>query len=222
MLGPQVLQAHAAAARHPSSHAPASQTPELTAAIQYTQVPPAASGTGSSAWGSSSCAAEVPPAAAAVVGLATNAACQQAPGAESAGQVTPGSGATPPALALPGSSADGAGTSMDQQLVQKGGSVLAEPEPAATCVPGGSSSSVPACAVCNAMHKKEGGKLLLCAGCVFVRYFSSSCQKQHWKHGGHRAVCKRLQQKWQQRQRLTLTLTTAAASRERNACGADV
>lgn len=40
------------------------------------------------------------------------------------------------------------------------------------------------CASCGAPQAQQ-----LCAGCRAVRYCDLSCQRQDWKHGGHRNKC---------------------------------
>jgi hypothetical protein len=41
--------------------------------------------------------------------------------------------------------------------------------------------------VCQALEGGNG-ELLLCSGCMGVRYCSRVCQKKHWKQ--HKKVCK--------------------------------
>ena len=35
-------------------------------------------------------------------------------------------------------------------------------------------------------------KLLKCKGCLVARYCSKSCQKNDWKYGYHKEICKKL------------------------------
>lgn len=51
----------------------------------------------------------------------------------------------------------------------------------------GVSSSGRVCAQCKVKGTLESMKR--CGRCKRVSYCSSECQKQHWKHGGHRDVC---------------------------------
>mmetsp|Transcript_32043 Transcript_32043/g.96434 ORF Transcript_32043/g.96434 Transcript_32043/m.96434 type:complete len:1595 (+) Transcript_32043:1276-6060(+) len=48
------------------------------------------------------------------------------------------------------------------------------------------------CAQCLKTGKK--GSMGHCSGCRKVRYCSTSCQKHHWKRGGHKQECKLLQE----------------------------
>lgn len=57
----------------------------------------------------------------------------------------------------------------------------------------GSGCELPACEVCGVTRGQEGVKLRVCNGCDRVRYCSPECQMQHWKQGGHRQECKRMQ-----------------------------
>jgi hypothetical protein len=43
--------------------------------------------------------------------------------------------------------------------------------------------------VCQAVEGAGNGELLLCSGCMGVRYCSRECKKQHWKQ--HKNFCKR-------------------------------
>jgi TPR repeat protein len=48
----------------------------------------------------------------------------------------------------------------------------------------------PSCANCGAMKTADGSPLKPCTRCKAVVYCGVPCQTQHWKKGGHRAVCK--------------------------------
>ena len=50
------------------------------------------------------------------------------------------------------------------------------------------------CAQCGAAEAKDKGrnKLLSCSRCKVTKYCSAECQKEHWKKGGHKKLCKTL------------------------------
>ncbi|KIZ01712.1 hypothetical protein MNEG_6248 [Monoraphidium neglectum] len=50
-----------------------------------------------------------------------------------------------------------------------------------------------ACAACGKTEQAGVTRLRQCAGCHATRYCSTECARQHWKAGGHRAECTRLQ-----------------------------
>lgn len=54
---------------------------------------------------------------------------------------------------------------------------------------GASQTAAPARTVYVHAQLKEGTRQLY-AGCVSVCNCSSMCEKQHWKHEGHRQACK--------------------------------
>jgi TPR repeat protein len=46
------------------------------------------------------------------------------------------------------------------------------------------------CANCGVAEAEGGGALKPCSRCKAVVYCGKACQAQHWKAGGHKAVCK--------------------------------
>jgi hypothetical protein len=61
------------------------------------------------------------------------------------------------------------------------------PPPAAPANP---LPSLQACANCGASKTAGSVALKPCSRCKAVVYCGKACQAQHWKTGGHRAVCK--------------------------------
>jgi hypothetical protein len=62
------------------------------------------------------------------------------------------------------------------------------------------------CAVCGGQPEA----LLLCSGCMGVKYCSAECQRAHWKH--HRGECKRGQRAQQQLQAAAADLSGGGAA----------
>ncbi len=52
-----------------------------------------------------------------------------------------------------------------------------------------SRSKARACSCCEA-EAKEGGKLQVCSKCYRKAYCSAACQRQDWKGGGHKDLCR--------------------------------
>jgi TPR repeat protein len=52
-------------------------------------------------------------------------------------------------------------------------------------------SSSNTCANCGVAEAAGGGALKPCSRCKAVVYCGRECQAQHWKAGGHKAVCKK-------------------------------
>jgi len=50
-------------------------------------------------------------------------------------------------------------------------------------------SSTTHCAYCENKRCSNGAPLVSCANCKLVVYCGRDCQRAHWKHGGHKAIC---------------------------------
>ena len=46
--------------------------------------------------------------------------------------------------------------------------------------------------LCDACGKGSAGQLLRCASCKQTTYCNQRCQREHWKRGNHKQVCKQL------------------------------
>jgi len=50
-------------------------------------------------------------------------------------------------------------------------------------------SAAKGCANCGNEKRPNGAPIVSCANCKLVFYCGRDCQRAHWKHGGHKAVC---------------------------------
>ena len=73
--------------------------------------------------------------------------------------------------------------------------------PTTSPVPIPSISSDSRCANCGKTAAATGlPQLLRCSKCKSVSYCGAACQRVHWKAGGHKAACKKIQSKQQRQQ----------------------
>ena len=80
-------------------------------------------------------------------------------------------------------------------------SAPASSAPSTSTPPIPSTSSDSRCANCGKTAAATGlPQLLRCSKCKGVVYCGAACQRVHWKAGGHKLACKKIQSKQQQRQ----------------------
>ena len=94
-----------------------------------------------------------------------------------------------------------------QQPEQKATAAAPASAPASSPAPSTSTTPIPSissdsrCANCGKTAAATGlPKLLRCSKCKSVAYCGAACQRVHWKAGGHKAACKKIQSKQQQQQ----------------------
>ena len=64
---------------------------------------------------------------------------------------------------------------------------------------GKTTPTLPCCAACGT-PKATRRPLNICTRCRTVRYCNRDCQMTHWKEGGHKRDCKRLQKEYEKNQ----------------------